>query len=397
MPIDDKDLPEGWTIEDWDRAFGPRDPEKEVRKPTLEELNKLTKTGARPVRRSGRSKRLKMLKGRNVNPAYSFKLYDVDEVQKQLKSAETKKDAEELTKCLRRLIMRSGQVQLVPQSDGYEGILNGLEQKYPHFGNVIEFLRNRMRLNALKKHPVLSFGSNLLLNGPAGCGKSSFMIELAESFDTKFLSIPCASSSNGFDLVGLSSGWGNGKAGKIHAVLAEERCPNPFVLLDEVDKAGADSERHNFTGALFGLLEKNNAKKFQDEFAGVEMDASQINWFGTSNEIAHMDSAILDRFTVLQVNAPSKKDLLKIIPQIFRQTVLQHELQEVFTTEINADVVQALSTQESVSIRRIKASLETALANAATRVKKDGKKVFLRVEDLPEDRRENVKMKIGFI
>lgn len=397
MPIDEQDLPEGWTIEDWNRAFGPREPDYETRKPTLEELNTLTKAGTKPMRRSGRGKRLQMVKNRSINPAYAFKLYDVDEVQKQLDSAKTKKDADELRKCLKRLIMRSGQVQLVAQPKDFEGILDNIEKKYPHFGNVTEFLRNRMRLNALKKHPVLNFGANLLLNGPAGCGKSSFMIELAESFETKFLSIPVASSSNGFDLVGMSCGWASGKAGKIHAVLAEERCPNPIVLLDELDKTGDDNDRHSFTGALFGLLEKNNAKKFTDEFVGVEMDASMINWFGTSNDTTHMDSAILDRFTVLQVHAPSQKDLQKIIPQIFKQVVLKHALQDVFSTSLDDAVIASLSTQESISIRRIKATLETALANASVRVKKDGKKVFLTTEDLPEDGQTNVRQRMGFI
>jgi len=397
MPIDEQDLPEGWTHEDWNRAFGPREPDYETRKPTLEELNKLTKTGAKPVRRSGRSKRLKMVKSRNINTAYSFNLYDVEEVQKQLDSAKTKKDAEELTRCLRRLIMRSGQVQLVAQPEDYEVILDRLDDKYPHFSNVTEFIRNRMRLNALKQHPVLNFGANLLLNGPAGCGKSSFMIELAESFEAKFVSVSCAAATNGFDLTGLSAGWGNGKSGKVHAVLADERCPNPFVLLDEVDKAGADSDRHNFTGALYGLLEKNNAKKFKDEFVNVTLDASMINWFGTSNDTSAMDSAILDRFTVLQVHAPSQQDLQKIIPQIYHQTVLEHELQEVFATSLDDAVIASLSTQESISIRQIKASLETALANAAVRVKKDGGKVFLTTEDLPEDGQRNVKQRMGFI
>jgi len=77
--------------------------------------------------------------------------------------------------------------------------------------------------------------------------------------------------------------------------------------------------------------------------------------------------------------------------------VLQHELQEVFSTSLDDAVITSLSTQEPISIRRIKASLETALANAAVRVKKDGKKVFLKVDDLPRESERNVKQKMGFI
>jgi len=387
-----ENLPDGWTKEDWSRAFGSRKDNQSTTKPSLKDLNSLT-TLAHP--------RLKGIKELGTethpNPAYAFKLYENSDVQKQLKSVSDQKDSSELSRCLRTMVMKSGQVQLVAQPDGFEVILNNLDEKYPHFGNVTDFLRNRMRLNALKEYPALNFGASLLLNGPAGCGKSSFMIELAEYFDTKFLSVSCAAVTNGFDLTGLSAGWGNGKAGKIQCVLASERCPNPFVLLDEVDKAGDDNDRHNFTGALFGLLEKNNAKKFKDEFVAVEMDASMINWFGTSNETAHMDTAILDRFTVLQVHAPSKQDMVKIIPQIFRQTVLEHELQEVFSTRLDNAVIKSLSSQENISIRRIKSALETALSTAAVRVNENEGKIFLIVEDLPKDEQKNLKMKIGFI
>jgi len=329
--------------------------------------------------------------------AYAMSMYRNEDVLQMLGSVRKQKDSQEVLTCLRNMQMKGGLVHLVAQPEGYEVLLARLEEKYPHFRNVTDFIKNRMRLNALKEYPVLNFGASLLLNGPAGCGKSSFLIELAECFDTKFLSIQCAAATCSADLTGLSGSWGNGRSGKVFDILVNKRCPSPIILLDELDKVGHNKERHNFTGALYGLLEKNNAKKFTDEFVDVELNASMINWFSTSNDTSAMDSAILDRFKVLQVTAPTQQDLMKIIPQIFRQTVFEMELQEMFETHLNASVIKSLATQSNISIRRIKSSLETALANAAIRVEKDGQKVSLIADDLPTDSFEPVKQKMGFI
>jgi len=332
-----------------------------------------------------------------LSSAYAFKLFDTDEVVERLESVSLQKDSKELQVCLRKMRGMGGRVMLKPQPNNYEKILDGLEKRYPHFFNVVDFIRKRMRLNALKGHPVLSFGS-ILLDGPAGTGKTSFLMDLSTSFDTQFLSISSAAVSSSYDLTGLSGVWANSRAGKVFEILIYSACPNPIVLLDELDKASHEDDRHSFSGALYGLLEKNNAKRFRDEFIDVTMDASRINWFGTSNDLSRLDAPILDRFEVINVRAPNQCDLEKIVPQLFRQTVYEHELQSVFVTELNKEVIKKMLSYDNISIRRIKSAIETALSNAAVRVKGKGVLVSLKVEDIPDIEASGVdKKRIGFI
>ena len=328
--------------------------------------------------------------------AYAINLFDDDDVLKKIKVVDQQKDTKELQLCLRKMKSIGGDFLLVPQPQGYEEVLNGLLNKYPHFNNVIEFLRQRIRLNGLREYPALDFGGAILLDGPAGCGKTSFLTELSQSFNTEFASISCATATNNFDISGLSGGWSNGRAGQIHDLLINSGCPNPIFLLDEIDKTN-DEGKNNFVGSLYGLLEKNNAKMFQDEYVGVKMDASRINWFATSNDVSVLNAPLRDRFEVISVEAPDENHISQIIPQIYKETVIEMGVQNSFSTVLKKDVLNKLLSFNGISIRRIQSVLKTGLANATVRVKKGGAKVFLKVSDIPNQQSSKPKQRIGFI
>jgi len=332
---------------------------------------------------------------------YAFQLFDRNLAVQRQKSIADGNDHASERKIMKQMVDSHDKIALRPLPKNFSDIMDEMDLRYPHFHEVSTFLRKRMVFTRVQDHPALSFGANVLLDGPAGVGKSSYLIMLSKKLDTLFSLFSCAGISNGFDLVGLSSGWGTGKPGKIHDILVGHACANPIFMLDEVEKAGK-SDKSNLPGTLYGLLEKNNAKGFHDEFIDVPMDVSMINWFATSNDVTLLDPAIKDRFVVLQVRAPNSEELKQMIPQIYADMLIEHKLTKVLASRISMPVINKLASHEGVSIRVVKNLLEEALGNVLMRI--DGKskrKLSVRLEDLPvlpELQEQHPKRKpIGFI
>jgi len=115
--------------------------------------------------------------------------------------------------------------------------------------------------------------------------------------------IDCAGLSNGFDIVGQSSGWSSGKPGHVADMLIGQQSPNGIIILDEVDKMNG-SDISPVSNALYSLLESESARRFRDEFYDFEMDASHINWLATSNDYAQIPAPIRDRAKRINIPMP---------------------------------------------------------------------------------------------
>ncbi|MDX8407900.1 MAG: AAA family ATPase [Mariprofundaceae bacterium] len=291
----------------------------------------------------------------------AIRLFDLADAKRRLKKAGTANDKKDEQEIIKRMIASGGMARLRPVPEQFDTIMDEMDAQYPHFAAVTQFLRQRMTFALAGDAPALRFGANILLNGPAGVGKSSYLMMLSERLGTAFASFSCAAVSNGFDLVGLSAGWGTGKPGKLHDLLVEQACPNPIILLDEVEKAVRD-DKGNFAGTLFGLLEKNNARTFADEFIDVKMDASHINWFATSNDASRLDPAIADRFTILDVRTPDEAQLKAMMPQIYHGLIEEHRLHKAFSDCLPDTVIDMLAGSDGVSIRKVKRRIEAAMA-----------------------------------
>jgi ATP-dependent Lon protease len=298
-----------------------------------------------------------------------YKMSDVEEMWKKSQSRDRKQLLEPYYKAMKDL-GTARHFALV--SEAWREELDALGRDFPNFedAGVIDFLRQQFALAEMGDGRV--HFPPILLNGPAGVGKTYLAQTCANMVKTSYAEIHMESEQNGASLVGASAFWSNANPGKIADVLLLKEAANPFVVVDELDKAAGDA-RYDPLSGLYSLLEPGTAKTFEDLCLGFPMNASGICWVFTSNEMKKIPLPILSRLKVFEVAAPTKEQTEQIARRIYAALLKSH-WGKAFDPELPGAVVRALGQREPRVIRN---TLLAALGNAAI-----DKRTTLEVKDL---------------
>ncbi|MCP4970404.1 MAG: endopeptidase La [Arcobacter sp.] len=259
--------------------------------------------------------------------------------------------------------------------------LEKAKERIAEYFAVKELLEQRNIENSKSKGTVLCFV------GPPGVGKTSLANSISKALKRPLVRIALGGMEDVNELRGHRRTYVGAMPGRIVKGLVDAKSMNPVIVLDEIDKLGANN-RGDPTAVMLEVLDPEQNNEFRDLYLNFAIDLSQCIFVATANDARRIPPALRDRMEFIEMSSytPNEKYHIAkdyLIPQELEKHGLKRS--EVALSKITIETIISKYTREA-GVRNLRRVFSKLFRKSVKKILKDEKldKVSINTKNIQE-------------
>jgi ATP-dependent Lon protease len=212
-------------------------------------------------------------------------------------------------------------------------------------------------------------GAILTLIGPPGTGKTSIGESIARATGREFVRMSLGGVRDEAEIRGHRRTYIGALPGRLVRALRDAGTMNPVIMLDEVDKVGADW-RGDPSAALLEVLDPAQNHAFRDHYLDIEIDLSQVLFLATANVAETIPGPLLDRMEVIRFDGYTVAEKTAIARDYLWPRQRERNGLREDEVEVDDDMLKLVVSEytREAGVRQLERSLGTLLRKVATKI-----------------------------